>query len=130
MGTLAELQRVCVITHGSWDKVVTLTKDGQKLDATVAALHEQHTLLAVTSGKQVLDILSAAGDNFMDCGKYECANTQQLLDLVFISYNVAGLAPKYESDEYAPALDLMHNMHHFLEPLELEIPPSMRADDY
>lgn len=29
MGTLAELQRVCIITHGSWDKVVTLTKDGQ-----------------------------------------------------------------------------------------------------
>mgnify|MGYP005998069945 CR=1 FL=1 len=34
----------------------------------MAALHKQHTLLAVTSGKQVLDILSVAGDEVMDCG--------------------------------------------------------------
>lgn len=62
-----------------------------------------------------------------DAGKFECANTAQVLDLVFISANVASLAPKYESDEHAPAAELMHNMRHFLEPLELEIPPSLCA---
>lgn len=181
MGTLAELQRVCVITHGSWANLVKFTADGQRLDATVASLHKQHTLLMVTSGKQVLSILATAEEDFMGCGtplqnvtgmrilqstaapampsmacmhvrpslraftgldhvagasdlllindagKFACVNTTQLLDLVFISANVAGLAPKYESSQHAPALELMQNMRHFLEPLGLEISPSLCA---